>query len=330
MARKRKIQRRVRQLGMLGRLWRNCKVAVLLSIIAAIIFGVWYIKQDAATQRRSQEVAIVGLDFLIELKQTNRDADEILNWLIQQMPASLGNVVAVGDIEGADRYTFAGVPIGARPVKVLKNKGYLVGYDEALRAPAWVAYRLEHPESVETSERPETFDVDRRTRARVDHYAYSNSGYDRGHMAPNYAIDTVFGERAQKETFLMSNIVPQRPDLNQGPWKVLEQTIARRYLRDYTEVWVITGPIYTEPTSRLASGVAIPVAFFKIVVDVVEPGGLRAFAVILEQGVNLAAKMAGYLVTIDAIEAATGLDFLSLLDDSVESVLEADLPKRLW
>jgi endonuclease G len=93
---------------------------------------------------------------------------------------------------------------------------------------------------------------------------------------------------------------------------------------------VITGPIYTEPTSRLASGVAIPVAFFKIVVDVVEPGGLRAFAVILEQGVNLAAKMAGFLVTIDAIEAATGLDFLSLLDDSIESVLEADLPKRLW
>lgn len=330
MARKRKIQRRVRQLGMFGRLWRNCKLAVVLSIIAAVIFGVWYSKQDTATQRRSQEFAIVGLDFLIELKQTNRDADEMLNWLIQQMPASLGNVVAVGDIEGADRYTFAGVPVGERPVKVLKNKGYLVGYDEALRNPAWVAYRLEHAENVETSERPDTFDVDRRTRARVDHHAYSNSGYDRGHMAPNYAIDTVFGERAQKETFLMSNIVPQKPELNQRPWKDLEQTVANRYLRDYQEIWVITGPIYREPISRLPSGVTIPSAFFKVIVDVVEPTGVRALAVVLEQDVADSSKMSQHLVTIDEVEAATGLDLLSLLDDEAETALEADLPKRLW
>ena len=96
------------------------------------------------------------------------------------------------------------------------------------------------------------------------------SGYDRGHMAPNYAIDTVFGERAHKQTFLMSNIVPQRPELNQGPWKEIEQVVAN------------------------------------------------------------SSKMSRHLVTIDDIEAATGLDFLSLLDDSAELDLEADLPKRLW
>lgn len=324
------IKRRVRQLGMLGRLWRNCKLAMLLFVVVAVIFGFWYSKQDEAMQRRSQELAIVGLDFLIELKQTNGDVDEILNWVISQMPASLGNVVAVGDIEGADRYTFAGVPVGDQPVKVLKNEGYLVGYNESLRNPDWVAYRLQRSENTNTSERPESFDVDRRTRARVDHYDYSNSGYDRGHMAPNYAIDLVFGERAQKETFLMSNIVPQRPELNQGPWKQLEQMVAKRYLRDYGELWVLTGPIYDTTWRQFSSGVAIPSAFFKIIVDVVEPDGLRAFAIIMQQGTDPDEKLAAHLVSIDTVEAATGLDFLSALDDSVEAVLEADLAKRLW
>ena len=180
------------------------------------------------------------------------------------------------------------------------------------------------------AERPDSFEMDRRTRARVDHYDYSNSGYDRGHMAPNYAIDRVFGEAAQQETFLMSNIVPQKPELNQGPWKDLEQTIANRYLRDYQQVWVMTGPIYREPIQRLPTGVAIPAAFFKIIVDVVEPTGVRAIGVILPQAAHESDKMSSYLVTIDAIEAATGMDFLSLLDDGAEAALEADLPKRLW
>ena len=128
----------------------------------------------------------------------------------------------------------------------------------------------------------------------------------------------------------MSNIVPQKPELNQRPWKDIEQTIANRYVRDYQEIWVITGPIYREPVSRLTSGVAVPSAFFKVIVDVVEPTGVRALAVILEQDVSDSNKLSRDLVTVDEVEAATGLDLLSLLDDEAEAALEADLPKRLW
>lgn len=327
MVSRRKIKNR---LGLMARLWKNCKLLLLLAVLAAIAYGFWYAKQDEATQRRSQEQIIVGLDWLIELKQTNRDMDTVLHWVIQQMPASLGNVITVGDVAGADRYTFAGVPLGTSPVKLLQNEGYMVGYDETLRNPLWVAYHLNSGAAGASSERPETFDVDRRTRARVDHYDYSNSGYDRGHMAPNYAIDSVFGQRAQQETFLMSNIVPQRPELNQGPWKELEQIVANRYLKDYQELWVITGPIYREPVQRLPSGVAIPVAFYKVIVDAVEPTGIRALALILEQDVADSSQMNRHLVSIDEVEVATGLDFLSLLDDAAETALEADLPKRLW
>ena len=67
-----------------------------------------------------------------------------------------------------------------------------------------------------------------------------------------------------------------------------------------------------------------------MIVDVVEPTGVRALAVILEQDVADSRKMSRHLVTIDEVEAATGLDLLSLLDAEAEAALEADLPKRLW
>ncbi len=56
--------------------------------------------------------------------------------------------------------------------------------------------------------------MDTLTIAKVTHNDYTHSGYDRGHMAPNYAIATRYGQEAQKETFLMSNIVPQLGNLN--------------------------------------------------------------------------------------------------------------------
>ena len=64
-------------------------------------------------------------------------------------------------------------------------------------------------------------------------------------------------------TFLMSNIVPQRPDLNQGPWLLLEERIARGYASTLGQVWVVTGPIFDAQPEYLASRVEIPDAFFR-------------------------------------------------------------------
>ncbi|NMA21026.1 MAG: hypothetical protein GX927_10655, partial [Lentisphaerae bacterium] len=47
-----------------------------------------------------------------------------------------------------------------RFLQLLRNRGYWVGYDEALRNPAWVAYRLFDPtEEVSIPERPDSFSV---------------------------------------------------------------------------------------------------------------------------------------------------------------------------
>ena len=75
-----------------------------------------------------------------------------------------------------------------------------------------------------------------------DYKGASSFGYDRGHLAPKGSFKgSLFAFEAQ----YMTNIVPQRRDLNQGPWRVLEERIREFVLRG-NRVKVLTGPLYGE------------------------------------------------------------------------------------
>ncbi|MDT8389414.1 MAG: DNA/RNA non-specific endonuclease [Lentisphaeria bacterium] len=212
---------------------------------------------------------------------------------------------------------------------VFKNTGYVVGYDESSRNPSWVGYRVFTVDDLVSGERPSRFKVDERTYAQVRHDDYKGSGYDRGHMAPNYAIATRYGRQAQIETFLMSNIAPQKPALNRGPWKDVEMAVARFYGQSCGEVWVVTGPIYGKDVDRLESGVAIPEAYYKIIVDE-KDGKLRALAFIFSQESKRRQWPRRCLVSIDTVEDFSGLDFFRKLPDHIENELEAKTSTRMW
>jgi endonuclease G len=148
-------------------------------------------------------------------------------------------------------------------------------------------------------------------------------------MAPNYAIATRFGAAAQRETFLMSNITPQRHALNAGLWAEIEMKIATSYPARYGEVWVITGPVFGTNPQRLRAGVCVPEAFFMIVVDENE-GKLRTLALLVPQETAANADPERFLTSIDEIQRRTGLDFLSELDDAAEREVESGRAKRVW
>jgi endonuclease G, mitochondrial len=233
----------------------------------------------------------------------------------------------------ADRlYVYAGnpclMPSFQGQINIMTNIGYVVGYCEQRKAPVWVGYRLFKVSNLQAPKRPEQFTVDARTSARVASTDYTGSGYDRGHMAPNYAIAICYGQAAQLETFLMSNIIPQNPRLNRGIWKNLEQLEIRNYAQNLEEIWILTGGIF-EGTNRLASGVAIPSSCYKILVDE-EKGKPRVLAFIMGQNVNGAEDFGNYLTSVDMIEQRAGLDFLADLPDDVENRLEAEVAGRVW
>lgn len=232
-----------------------------------------------------------------------------------------------------DAQVYAGWPkqklTALHRVTRLANSGFTVGYSEHHEIPLWVAYRIFDVPKLESGKRPSGFNTDPRTKAKVSHSDYTHSGFDRGHMAPNYAIATRYGRAAQKETFLMSNIIPQTPAVNRNIWKDLEMTVAKKYGRYFGEVWVITGPIFNRFPDRLASGVTIPDSYYKIIVGEAQ-GELRALAFIIDKDCPPYTRLKSHLVSIDEIEQKTGLNFLSELPDDKEDQLEALPAKRLW
>jgi endonuclease G len=212
--------------------------------------------------------------------------------------------------------------------EVLKNQAYIVGYSESRKDPLWSAYRVlqvAHPNHLP---RPSGFSSDPRTTARVKESDFSRTGYDRGHMTPNEAIAEDFGAAAQLETFRLSNICPQAPSLNRDVWEKLEAD-ERKFANQFEEIWVIDGPVFADlnggATSRLASGIAVPSAFYKILIDEEgHPGGPpRIFSVIMPQTVKGTELPQEFLTSVSEIEKETHLDFLWKLDPATRQPLES-------
>lgn len=229
--------------------------------------------------------------------------------------------------------TYGGLPKNVahicRDIKQLDNIGFTVGYCEDLKNPVWVVYPL-GTKSTDSGKRPQRFAIDKRTKARVAHGDYSNSGYDRGHMAPNHAIATRYGREAQLQTFLMSNICPQKPKLNQKTWRVLEQKISDDYAERLEAVWIVTGPIFGKKIKRLKkSRVAIPEAFFKVVIDE-KRDKVRSRAYIVPQNIKGNEKADQFLTSIDEVEQRTGLDLMWELADDIEAPLERIRTAQAW
>ncbi len=309
------------------RLSRGRKFFLWVNLTVAVVIGGWYLAQPVARQREVRE--LVGNYF----ERNKRVSALDVGWDIWQLyyANSATGRIAAGDktivYGGAPR---AGSWLGVPSFRVLTNRGYAVGYADELGGPIWAAYHVRDIAPLpKPAPRPDKFEVDVRTIARVSTDYYTGSGYDRGHLAPNYAIATRYGEAAQRETFLMSNITPQLHALNAGLWKELEMKIATSYPARYGEVWVLVGPVFGPRPQKLRGGVAVPEAFFLIVIDETE-GKLRTQALIIPQDAPPESDPARFLTTIEAIQRRTGLDFLSELDDTAEQQVEAQQAGRVW
>src|SRR5688572_12326718 len=180
---------------------------ISLNLIVAVLLGGWFLLQPETRQREVR--LLVGNAFEREKRVSALD----VAWDVWQLyyARSAQGAIAAGD----KAIVYGGPPRNsdlsrnAGNFRVLINEGYIVGYSDTLGNPLWAAYRMQDLARLpKPAARPEKFELDRRTAARVSPEDYSGSGYDRGHLAPNFAIATRYGPKAQRETFLMSNITP--------------------------------------------------------------------------------------------------------------------------
>ena len=64
---------------------------------------------------------------------------------------------------------------------------------------------------------------------------YRGKGFDRGHMAP--AADHRSSPEAMADTFFMTNMCPQCPELNRGYWAKFDKYV-RDLTKDHSNVYV--------------------------------------------------------------------------------------------
>ncbi|WP_223284771.1 DNA/RNA non-specific endonuclease [Hymenobacter qilianensis] len=165
--------------------------------------------------------------------------------------------------------------------------------------------------------------------------SYQSSGFDRGHLCPS--ADRTSSIENNSATFLMTNMMPQAPQNNQGPWADLEN-YARTFLPG-NEVYIVCGSYGVGGTgsnggltNTIDNGrITVPKRTWKVIV--ILPVGdndvarvtttTRVIAVDMPNINTLDQNWGTHRTTVDAIETATGYDLLSALPVEVQTALES-------
>jgi endonuclease G len=170
---------------------------------------------------------------------------------------------------------------------------------------------------------------------------YSGSGFDRGHMTPS--ADRTSTVALNSQTFFMTNMVPQAPQNNQQTWNNMEQDL-RAIVGQGNELYIISGGAgvggvgNNGAANTIAGGkVTVPNSTWKVVI--VLPSGTndvsrvtastRTIAVIVPNRNDVSSDWRTYRVSVDQVEALTGFDFFSNVEDSVENAIEGTVDNQL-
>lgn len=136
------------------------------------------------------------------------------------------------------------------------------------KTPVYVAQRLNRRSIEDADEKRATkFFADARlpSAERAELEDYKRSGYSRGHMAPAGDMPT---PTAMAQSFSLANMVPQDMQHNGGAWAKIEQDTRRYVRRAKGDVFVITGPVFTQGSPSIGqNGVRVPTYLFKLVYD---------------------------------------------------------------
>ncbi len=213
----------------------------------------------------------------------------------------------------------------------IDDRYFVLSYNSKREVPNWVSWRLVAAD-LGAAPRQNDFRSDSllpATFPAVGPNDYTGSGYDRGHMCPSG--DRTSTAEANSATFLMTNMQPQKHELNAGPWEELESFERSLAAAQGQEVFIVAGGIFDASPPTIGPGVAVPCANYKIVVAVSPGRGVGGitvdtplYAVIMPNETTVTGThWQQYVVSVDDIEQAMGYDFMNRVPDAISRVLEA-------
>lgn len=220
------------------------------------------------------------------------------------------------------------LPRYSKNATILRRTGYTASYDANNKIPHWVAWRLtaDHvtgPYKRDGIKFTEDEDV---PAPRATHFDYIQSGYDRGHMCPSG--DCKWSELAQEQSFLLTNICPQTPNLNRGDWNEMEQQ-CHAWAEKYGAVYIVCGPVLMNSRHKRIgkNKVTVPEAFFKVVLRM-EPEPCAIGFIYRNTDGNRPKD--SYVNSVDQVERITKLDFFHNLPDEIENKIEKTADIQQW
>ncbi len=203
---------------------------------------------------------------------------------------------------------------------VIHRTGYVLAYDGKTRNASWVYEELTADSLSGSTERSEyDFMEDPMVppHLRASKSDYKGSGYDRGHLCP--AANARSTPQAMKDTFYLSNISPQHPQLNRKYWLKLERHV-REMTKSHSKVYVITGPLFIPEMDKDGkkyvryqvigeNNVAVPTHYFKVIYGKTDRSIVTEAYVIPNRPIENDPPLKSFAVTLDKVEKAAGLTF---------------------
>lgn len=221
------------------------------------------------------------------------------------------------------------VKLPAGQAEILRSyTGFEVSFNPEKHVPNYVSWELTCSETDGPYSRQNvSFGEDPAVDGCATLQDYRRSGFDRGHMAP--AADMKWSEQAMDDCHYLTNIAPQDHALNAGRWNSLEQK-CRNIAKQDSSVLIIAGPILTDRLRRTIgeTQVVVPERFFKVLyTPFTNPP--RAIAFVMPNRAT-SDPLTSLVMTVDQLEEITGMDFFSVLPDSIENEIESRIEPRKW
>lgn len=228
-------------------------------------------------------------------------------------------------------------PADADNFLMIKDQ-YCLSYNNTNGGPNWVSWHLTATDIGDESRGdfraddslPEDFKM-------VTKADYTGTKFDRGHVCNSK--DRTDTRENNDATFLMTNILPQAPDNNQGPWRNLED-FERSIAEEGNELYIYAGAYGSGGTggkgvveqSINGGEINVPKVFWKVIVVLPEgdndlkriDANTRTIAVCMPntQGIRNTPWQT-FVTTIGNVEKASGLQLLSVVPTATQKTIES-------
>ncbi|HMI55630.1 MAG TPA: DNA/RNA non-specific endonuclease, partial [Gemmatimonadaceae bacterium] len=256
------------------------------------------------------------------------------------LPTIVATLGGTADYRGNAEF---GVPTDADASDdfIITRDQYTISYSQARNTPNWVSYEFDATHFGSAVDRCDCFTHDPALPAGFTHIttadytgagAFAGYGIDRGHMARSF--DFTSGALDNALSYYLSNIIPQAAAVNQGPWKLLEDSLGNLARFHGKEVYVIAGVAGSKGSVKGEGKITIPASEWKVALVMPLNHGLTdvsdysdiedVIAVIMPNEPTINSDWKTYKTTVDEIESVSGYDLLSLLPDKIERSVESN------